>query len=61
MLELKNIYKKIGKDEYSLKNVNLSFQSSGLYLIVGENEQNNTELLNLIGGMDLATSGYIFF
>ncbi len=61
MLELKNIYKKTGKDEFSLKNVNLSFQSSGLYLIVGENGQNNTELLNLIGGMDLATSGYIFF
>lgn len=59
MLELKDICKKSRKGEFALTNVNLSLPLQGLYLLVGENESNNTELLNLIGGMDIANSGHI--
>ncbi len=43
----------------ALDNINLSFETNGLYLIFGNSGSGKTTLLNLIAGYDSVTSGEI--
>ncbi len=65
ILSLKNITKKyqIGKNSYfyALKNINVSFESTGLVSIVGKSGSGKTTLLNIIGRIDNPTEGEIIF
>lgn len=61
-LELKNIvktYKKNNKNIIALDNINLEFNSCGLYLILGRSGSGKTTLLNMISGLDNPTRGCI--
>ena len=62
MIELKNIVKdyKVGKKfQRALDDVSLSFGESGFVSILGPSGCGKTTLLNIIGGLDLPTSGFI--
>lgn len=62
MLELINVnktYKSKSGDTAALKNVNLTFEDSGLVFIIGKSGSGKTTLLNIIGGLDSADSGEI--
>ena len=56
--ETKNLSKKY-KDFYALKNVNLTIPKGEIYGLVGENGAGKTTTLNILGGMDKATSGEV--
>lgn len=60
ILELKNISKEyiVDKKPFSaVKNVNLSFPTSGFIAILGHSGSGKTTLLNIIGGLDVYSSG----
>lgn len=60
MLKLTNISKQYeGSSNFTLKNINLEFESTGLVSILGPSGCGKTTLLNLIGGLDTPTSGSI--
>ena len=64
MLELKNVYKiynckKKNKTE-ALNNVSISFRKNEFVSVLGPSGCGKTTLLNLIAGLDKATSGEIF-
>ncbi len=62
MLELKNVTKTYGdKDNavQALKGVSLSFRKSEFVAILGQSGCGKTTLMNIIGGLDRATSGDI--
>ena len=65
LIELRNIsrYYKIGKElkKYALKAVSLSFPNKGLISILGKSGCGKSTLLNLIGGIDKASEGTIYF
>ena len=65
LIELRNIsrYYKIGKElkKYALKAISLSFPSKGLISILGKSGCGKSTLLNLIGGIDKASEGTIYF
>ncbi|EAH9490269.1 ATP-binding cassette domain-containing protein [Campylobacter coli] len=60
MLFLKNICKNIGENSI-LKNVNLSIEKGEFVAIIGQSGSGKTSLLNIIGTLDMPSSGsYIF-
>ena len=65
LIELRNVsrFYKIGKEQkkYALKAVSLSFPSKGLICILGKSGCGKSTLLNLIGGIDKASEGTIYF
>lgn len=65
MLELKNINKvyhsKNANDTEALKNINLSFDNKGLNFVLGKSGCGKSTLLNILGGLDIPTSGEIVF
>ena len=65
LIELRNIsrYYKIGKElkKYALKAVSLSFPNKGLISILGKSGCGKSTLLNLIGGIDKASEGTVYF
>ena len=64
LLKLKNVNLKYqtGKDNVNvLKNINLTIKKKETISIVGESGSGKTSLIMLIGGLERATSGKIFF
>ena len=65
IIELRNVsrFYKIGKEQkkYALKAVSLSFPSKGLICILGKSGCGKSTLLNLIGGIDKASEGTVYF
>ncbi|MBP5091152.1 MAG: ATP-binding cassette domain-containing protein [Bacilli bacterium] len=62
MLKLSNIckiYKGSGKE--AIKNVSFSLPDTGLFILSGPSGSGKTTLLNVMGGMDIPTSGKIYF
>ena len=63
MIKLENITKEyyISKDSKvsALQNVSLSVGDSGMVAIVGKSGSGKTTLLNILGGLDMPTSGYV--
>ena len=62
MIELKNVTKtyksKVKKEKhFSLKNVNIKFNKTGLIFIVGESNSGKSTLLDIIGGLDVPSEG----
>ena len=64
MIRLENVSKTYivnkNKSVEALKNVNLEFGEKGLVFILGKSGCGKTTLLNIIGGLDSATSGNIY-
>lgn len=63
MIELRNIsktYSKGNEDEVkALKNVNLTFNDSGLYFITGKSGSGKSTMLNILGGLDSVSDGQV--
>lgn len=59
MLELRNISKIYG-EVHALKKVNISFRNNEFVSILGPSGCGKTTTLNIIGGLDQATSGELF-
>lgn len=58
--DLSKIYNSKNKEEVkALDNINLSFDNQGLVFILGPSGCGKTTLLNLLGGIDIPTSGII--
>lgn len=56
MLFLKNICKNIGENSI-LKNVSLSIEKGEFVAIIGQSGSGKTSLLNIIGTLDMPSSG----
>ena len=64
MLEIKNLSKRYITKNYicdALKNVSIKFPEKGLVFIVGKSGSGKSTLINLIGGVDLPTSGQVCY
>lgn len=65
MLELKNVSKvyhsKKSIDTIALKDISLKFPSHGMVFILGKSGSGKSTLLNILGGLDVPSSGDIFF
>ncbi len=63
LLEVKNICKIYGSGETAvkaLKNINFSVPKGEYAAIIGESGSGKSTLLNMIGALDLPTSGKVF-
>lgn len=63
MIELKNINKIYGKGEnavHALKNVTLTIEKGKFTAIIGKSGSGKSTLMNIIGGLDLPTSGEVY-
>lgn len=65
MLNLQGVCKtyipKKGKPVYALKNIDLSFDETGLVFLLGKSGSGKSTLMNIIGGLDHPDSGSIHF
>ncbi len=64
ILETKNLnyrYNDAAKDEYVLKNINMSFEESKVYAIKGRSGSGKTTLLSLISGLEKNYEGTILY
>ena len=65
MIELKNVNKiyksKNNNNNEALKNINISFNNIGMTFILGKSGCGKSTLLNILGGLDVPTSGEIIF
>lgn len=62
ILKLSNIsYQYDGTNTKVLKNINFNFNQGKLYTIMGKSGSGKTTLLSIISGLDLATSGEVFW
>ena len=57
MLEIKNLTKSF--DRPLFKNISMSFQEKGMYVIVGQSGCGKSTLLNILGGLDQQYQGTI--
>ena len=63
-ISVKNLTKKYGSGENqvnALSNVNLTFEDSGLYAVIGASGSGKSTLLHLVGGLDFPTEGQVFY
>ena len=63
-LEVKNLnyrYSDAKKDEYVLKNINMSFDKGKIYAIKGKSGSGKTTLLSLISGLEKKYEGEILY
>lgn len=63
-ISVKNLTKKYGSGENqvnALNNVNLTFEDSGLYAVIGASGSGKSTLLHLVGGLDFPTEGQVFY
>ena len=63
ILELKNVsktYKTKAEEIHVLKNINLTFNSGDFVSIQGKSGSGKTSLLNILGLLDVPTSGDVF-
>lgn len=58
MIELKGIYKNY-QDQKVLKNINLKFDRSGIYCIIGESGCGKTTMMELINRLIKPSSGTV--
>jgi putative ABC transport system ATP-binding protein len=58
--ELTKAYREAGKDRVVLENISLSVPRGEILILLGRSGSGKSTLLNLIGGIDLPTSGDIF-
>lgn len=62
ILTLDNIsYRYIGTEKTVLNNISYAFEVGGLYCITGSSGEGKTTLLSLIAGLDLCSSGIIYY
>jgi len=64
LIKTENLSKTYGKDEnivYALKSTNISFYESEIVAITGTSGSGKSTLLHLLGGLDIATSGKVFY
>ncbi|CEQ22035.1 ABC transporter ATP-binding protein [[Clostridium] sordellii] len=62
ILKLEDLkYKFEGSNRYILKNINIEFEKGKIYSIIGNNESDKSTLLAIIAGLDVCTSGNIYF
>ena len=63
MIKINGLHKYYNKgkknEEHVLKDINLTFEKTGLVCILGESGSGKTTLLNTIGGLDTFSEGYI--
>lgn len=63
MIQLKNINKIYGKGDnavHALKNVNLTIEKGKFTAIIGKSGSGKSTLMNIIGGLDLPTTGEVY-
>ncbi len=61
MIEIKNLTKRYkGNNDDTLKNINFTFQDTGLYYLIGASGTGKSTLISLIGGIDYDYEGEIF-
>lgn len=63
-ISVKNLTKKYGAGENqvnALNNVNLTFEDSGFYAVIGASGSGKSTLLHLVGGLDFPTEGQVFY
>ena len=61
MIRFEHVTKIYKGNKVSLKDINLTFDHTGMVFIVGESGSGKTTLLNLLGLLDQNTQGDIFF
>ena len=64
LIKTENLSKTYGKDEsivYALKNANVSFYEGEVVAIIGTSGSGKSTLLHLLGGLDTATNGKVFY
>ncbi len=64
LIEFKDVYKEYKRGDrvfYALKDVNLTINEGEMIVILGPSGAGKSTLLNLLGGMDSASGGNIFF
>ncbi|MDY0294692.1 MAG: ABC transporter ATP-binding protein/permease [Acholeplasmataceae bacterium] len=65
MLNISKVYKtykpKKGREVEALKDINLSIGEKGLVFLLGKSGSGKSTLMNIIGGLDVADQGQIFF
>ncbi|MDE6473824.1 MAG: ABC transporter ATP-binding protein/permease [Clostridia bacterium] len=63
MIELKDVTKIYNKDKEdevkALKDVNITFEDSGLYFITGKSGSGKSTMLNILGGLDSVSDGQV--
>lgn len=60
MIELKNMTKEYKNQFLALKECTISFRSNSLNVLVGKSGSGKTTLLNIIGGLDMPSSGQLY-
>lgn len=64
LIKTENLSKTYGKDEsivYALKNANVAFYEGEVVAIIGTSGSGKSTLLHLLGGLDTATNGKVFY
>jgi len=59
--DLKKVYSTKERDFEALKGINLKFEAGEFIAVLGESGSGKTTFLNMISGVDIKTSGQIFF
>ena len=60
MLELRNVSKTVGGDEH-IRDVSLTLEHGSLNVLLGPTLSGKTSLMRLMAGLDVPTSGTVWF